>query len=114
MYAIRSYYEISSYNSSYDSTNMVNKVEEIRFADGTVWDVAYIKNVVTTITGTEGNDSLVGYEFDDIINGLGGDDSISSGSGNDTINAGAGNDKVYASDGNDTVDAGDGNSYNFV
>jgi Ca2+-binding RTX toxin-like protein len=55
----------------------------------------------TTITGTEGNDSLQGANVDpqvtvgnDIINALGGDDLIIGSSGRDVIDGGAGNDTV--------------------
>jgi len=96
------HYKTSSYNSSYDSTNMVNKVEEIRFADGTVWDVNYIINEVKNLRGTEGNDSIYGYEFDEIVNAYGGNDYINTGLGNDTINAGSGNDTINGGTGNDT------------
>lgn len=50
-----------------------------------------------TITGTAGNDTLIGGNGNDVICGLG---------GNDTINGGNGNDTIYAGTGNDTVDGG--------
>ena len=48
---------ITSYFSSDASTPSV--VEEIRFADGTVWDVAAVKS--RTIFGTSAGETLTGY-----------------------------------------------------
>lgn len=87
----------------------MNKVEEIRFADGTVWDIAYIENTLKTLTGTSGNDILTGYEFDEIILGYEGDDTINSGAGNDIIDGGDGNDTLRGGGGNDIIDGGLGN-----
>ena len=39
-------YFSGSYHYNNDATKRVNKVEEIRFADGTVWDVDYVENEV--------------------------------------------------------------------
>ena len=104
-----------NYGSNYDSTNMVNKIEQIKFADGTIWDVAYINNLYNNETGTEGligtegNDSITVGDGDNIINALGGDDNIRVGEGNDIINAGEGNDFVAAYGGNDVINGEAGN-----
>ncbi|RQO49210.1 calcium-binding protein, partial [Variovorax sp. KBW07] len=79
-------------------------VENIRFADGTNWDLAAIKAKV--IVPTEGNDSLVGYAGNDTLSGLGGDDIIYGRAGDDTISGGAGADTLYGEDGNDTLIGG--------
>jgi hypothetical protein len=55
--------------------------------------------VVCTVTGTEGDDSLVGTPGDDVICARG---------GNDTVHAGDGNDIVYGTDGNDLLRGGGG------
>jgi hypothetical protein len=68
-----------------------------------------------TITGTAGNDRLVGTRGDDVICGLGGDDrihgrggddAIFGDAGNDRIDGGAGKDTVYGDDGDDRIDGG--------
>ncbi|MEN6328442.1 MAG: calcium-binding protein [Syntrophomonas sp.] len=82
------------------------KVEKIEFTDGTVWDSAFIKELV--IKGTEADDQLTGYETDDTINGYAGNDTINSYAGNDVIDSGAGNDAVHGGDGNDTITGGIG------
>lgn len=63
---------------------------------------------VTTITGSEGNDTLLG-DASSTINGGGGIDTITGGANNDVINGGAGNDIVNSSAGEDAVDLGEGN-----
>jgi len=73
--------------------------------------------VLSTITGTEGADSLVGTAGNDVIaaqggndvvNGGGGDDVICGGAGNDVLNGSAGNDKLYGEDGVDRLIGGPG------
>ena len=73
-------------------------VEQIQFADGTVWDRAQIKTAaISRINGTNGDDTLSGTPLNDVFNG---------GLGNDRFNSGAGSDTyIYASgDGNDYID----------
>ena len=82
-----------------------------------------------TMSGTEGNDSLIGTTGNDTICGFGGDDLIYGMGGNDTIYGGEGNDTIYgdgssvssflpsyfvrnldtvSNPGNDTLDGGTG------
>ncbi|WP_281173396.1 calcium-binding protein [Xenophilus azovorans] len=100
------------------------RVDEVRFADGTVWNVAAIKAMVQQ--STEGNDTLYGYAVGDVLSGglgndtiygYGGDDTIDGGEGNDTLRGGdgadlllggEGNDTLYGENGNDTLLGGDG------
>ena len=81
-------------------------VENIKFADGTVWDVAAVKGKVTV--GTAGNDYLYGYAGNDTLDGEGGNDYLYGNNGNDTLNGGAGNDWLYGQGGNDTLNGGAG------
>lgn len=74
------------------------KLEEIRFADGTIWDVATVKRLA--LLGTAGNDSLTGYASDDLI---------SAGEGNDVIYGNDGNDQLFGESGDDRLDGGAGN-----
>ena len=63
---------------------------------------------VTTITGSAGDDTLLG-DAASTIDGGAGNDAITGGTGNDTLTGGAGNDTITTNTGNDTVTAGDGN-----
>jgi hypothetical protein len=65
----------------------------------------YLSNIVTgsgTITGTTGNDLILGGAGSDTINGLGGNDCILGGGGDDTIDGGDGNDICIGKSGNNT------------
>jgi Ca2+-binding RTX toxin-like protein len=85
----------------FDETTTANQVEQIRFVDGTVWDVPYLWQRV--LTGSEGADTLVGYRTDDSLHGLGGNDWMYGRDGNDTLDGAAGNDYLWGEGGNDTL-----------
>lgn len=101
------------------------RLDEIRFADEMVWDVATVKALVQvptegadqihgyatddTLSGSGGNDSLYGYDGNDALDGGSGDDYIHGGEGNDTLVGGDGNDQLFGGEGNDTLNAGIGN-----
>lgn len=55
------------------------------------------------ITGTNGNDTLVGGLENDVINGLFGSDLLSGGAGNDTLDGGPGSDTLDGGTGNDVM-----------
>ncbi|GGY41221.1 beta strand repeat-containing protein [Pseudoduganella albidiflava] len=80
------------------------QVEQIRFADGTIWDVATVKAKVQLATA--GNDVRHGYATDDVLSGLGGDDMLYGGAGNDKLDGGTDVDTLYGEEGNDTLDGG--------
>ena len=83
------------------------QLEEIRFADGTVWNVEMVKAMV--LLPTTGNDNLIGYATADIISGENGNDTIYAGDGNDTVTGGEGADYLSGENGNDLVIGGAGN-----
>jgi trimeric autotransporter adhesin len=91
------------------------QVEEIRFADGTVWTAAQL--FAQRVAVTEGDDSSVyGFGWSDTLDGLGGNDQLWGRGGSDSLSGGSGNDTLYgdsasyssAGDGNDTLDGGTG------
>ena len=85
--------------SSAEGIDTLTNIENIQFADISSTDIAVlIAPVSTTITGTEGNDSLVGTSSDDTIEGLGGDDQLTGMGGNDVIDGGSGDDTVVIGD----------------
>jgi Ca2+-binding RTX toxin-like protein len=66
------------------------------------------KTLAFTLTGTSGDDMLVGGHGDDVINGLGGNDTLVGGYGNDVLHGGDGNDILGTDSGSDELwgDAG--------
>ncbi len=101
------------------------RVDEIRFADGTVWDVDVIKArvqqgtaandclygyaVADTMRGGDGNDRVLGFAGNDALHGDAGEDTLAGGEGDDLLYGGEGDDMLYGASGNDTLDGGAGN-----
>lgn len=82
-----------------------DSIEEIQFLDGTVWNVEAIKAKV--LTGTNGDDSLVGFRGADVLDGGAGDDYLDGRTGSDIYRFGrnSGNDTIEeASDSNANTD----------
>lgn len=79
-------------------------VDEVRFADGTVWSAADI----LSMTQPHPDQSIFGDSADNIIHGNGGNDSISGVEGNDTIYGDSGNDWLDGWTGNDILVGGTG------
>jgi Ca2+-binding RTX toxin-like protein len=79
------------------------QIEQIQFADGTIWNAAAIASRTegVTLVGTEDSDFLTGAATNDTLSGLGGDDTLSGGGGNDTLNGGSGADSMAGGTGND-------------
>ncbi|RMQ40696.1 Calcium binding hemolysin protein, partial [Pseudomonas cichorii] len=82
-------------------------IDQLQFADGTVWGVDQIK--ASLLNGSEFNDTLTGYDADDTLNGLAGNDTLYGGLGNDTLVGGEGRDTLYGEEGDDTLLGGAGN-----
>lgn len=85
-----------------------------------------------TISGTEGDDLIVGVSYDqtggqfsapdpvlsrtegdDVLRGLGGNDTVHGGGGADAMDGGAGNDVLVGGPGNDTLTGGEGSDAFF-
>ena len=66
-----------------------------------------------TLTGSNGNDALVGTSAGDLMRAWGGRDTIAGGDGADKIHAGPGNDRVSGEGGNDSIWAGTGDDRVF-
>lgn len=93
----------SHYNGDGNSRYSIN---EVHFADGTVWNATTLNSMA--LGGTTGNDTLIGYESDDIVLGLGGNDYISGGAGNDQLSGNEGDDRLSGDAGNDYLVGGAG------
>ncbi len=61
-----------------------------------------------TITGTDGNDSLIGTDSAETIDGLGGDDYIHGNGEDDIIDGGDGDDRIYGGADDDIIYGGAG------
>ena len=95
------------------------KIEQIRFADGTVWSVADVFAKAAQTQMTAGDDTVLGFRWNDTLDGQAGNDLIVGSTGDDQLFGGAGDDNIYAdgytdvyaypSDGNDSLDGGAGN-----
>jgi hypothetical protein len=68
-----------------------------------------LTNIVTgdgaTVTGTAGNDLMLGGPSNNTLNGNGGTDCILGGAGNDSLRGGAGNDVCIGGPGTDTFNS---------
>ncbi|BBA32636.1 hemolysin-type calcium binding domain protein [Methylocaldum marinum] len=92
-----------------DPSNAYNPLQQITFADGTVWGLADIQ--AKLYAGTDNAETLSGTVEADTITGQGGADSLYGQAGDDTLDGGAGNDYVYGGAGNDRLLGGEGNDY---
>lgn len=87
------------------------KINEIQFADSTIWDNTYIENHVTYY-GTSNNDEVFGYRNSNETFEMGiGDDKVYAGGGHDIIYGQVGNDTLWGQAGNDTLYGGLGSDY---
>lgn len=70
-------------------------IEELRFADGTVWTFDTV--LARTLKGGAGNDTIVGSGRNDVIDGGAGDDWLEGRGGSDTylFGRGSGKDTIY-------------------
>jgi len=88
-------------------TNAYASLQQVVFADGTVWDVNTIKSKL--YAGSTGNDTLTGTTGADTISGSSGNDSVSGRTGSDVLNGNDGNDSLLGEADGDTLDGGAGN-----
>lgn len=86
---------------SYDQSAFDYRVEQIRFSDGTTWDLSAIRALA--LEATVDNDFRVGYDSADVLSGLSGDDWLLGGAGDDTLYGGDGADRLRGQDGNDLL-----------
>jgi Ca2+-binding RTX toxin-like protein len=88
-------------------------VEEIVFADGTVWGEEEIRSRL--LNGGDGDDVLYGFAGrDNVIDGGAGNDTLYGSDGNDTLIGGAGYDLLAGGRGSDTYRFGLGDGYNVI
>jgi Ca2+-binding RTX toxin-like protein len=93
-----------------DSVGSVHgRIEQVRFANGTVW--THAKLMEMALAGTAGPDQLWGSSSGETISGGAGDDFIDARGGNDVLIGGTGDDVLSGGGGNDVYRyaRGDGN-----
>lgn len=86
-------------------------IDTIEFANGTVWDRAYLASLTIAVDysgdnelfGTSGNDSLDAGAGNDLLWGAEGNDTLVGGTGNDTLWGGEGGDTLTGGSGTDTA-----------
>jgi Ca2+-binding RTX toxin-like protein len=82
-------------------------LDEVRFADGTVWTRAMLAEMV--LVGTSSNETLAGFnDRNDVITGGAGNDSMSGKAGNDYLRGDEGVDTMNGDAGNDLLQGGAG------
>ncbi|MBG9390405.1 hypothetical protein I5803_20410 [Caenimonas sp. DR4.4] len=77
-------------------------VEQVKFADGTLWSLATLKSKVTGTIGTESAEAMTAPATSYRMEGRGGNDTLTGGAGNDTLDGGAGTDSLTGGAGNDS------------
>ncbi len=91
-----------------ETTSNGLRLDEIRFADGTVWTG---EDVRAALLRTSSNaDQVIGYgDSDDALDGGDGDDTLWGRAGADVLRGGNGRDELQGETGSDTLEGGAGN-----
>ena len=85
------------------------RINQLQFADGTVWDAATLLAQEVSVYGGAGNDTLAGRNGGpNALHGNDGNDTLYGGDGIDRVSGGNGNDSLYGNAGNDLLDGGAG------
>ncbi|MCM1500844.1 MAG: hypothetical protein NC124_20490, partial [Clostridium sp.] len=87
----------------FDST--VRQVEEVTFADGTIWGIEDLKDKARYYRGTDGNDQIYAQNSQSSAP-THEDDYLYGGAGDDVLYGNSGNDELYGEEGDDTLDGG--------
>ena len=83
-------------------------VDQVKFADGTIWNAATLLVEYIARQGSAGDDFIAGTNSAETLNGGDGDDTIRGLAGNDVLNGGDGDDILLPETGVDTVNGGAG------
>ncbi|WP_434428578.1 calcium-binding protein [Xylella fastidiosa] len=93
----------------YGARNHSADIEQIVFADGTVWTGETLSTLGLTTLGTSGNDILNGWQGNDLLLGGDGDDVLDGGDGSNRLEGGAGHDVLNVANGwNNVLNGGSG------
>ena len=104
---------IKNWYTSQGST--ANQVEEVQFADGTVWFASELTERGLTVVGTAAGETLTGLaSYSNILFGSGGNDTLTGGSLADMLYGGTGTDTLSGGAGNDTYHYFPGDGYDTL
>lgn len=85
-------------------TGFMRGNHSIQLSSGEVWTKAnFLSQTLPLVTGTAGDDVMIGSDANDAFNGVAGNDVLRGEGGNDWLVGGAGTDLVYGGAGNDTL-----------
>ena len=96
-----SFFSVSGY-AYYTATDVNQRIEQIAFDDGTVWDLT--QGLI--LNDTDDAHTFIGSAQSDTMDGRGGDDTIYGYGGNDMLDGGTGSDVLSGGEGNDEIDGG--------
>lgn len=83
-------------------------IEEVHFADGTIWGLSDLAQRYIAAQVSTGSDYVMGTSLGDVIEALGGDDAIFGEAGDDQLRGGDGDDYMVGGTGADLLDGGNG------
>jgi Ca2+-binding RTX toxin-like protein len=94
----------------------VYQLDQLVFGDGTVWDTSAIMANAqgSTVTGTDGPDTLRGSMLSDLLSGSDGSDVLIGFGGNDRLIGGAGDDDLDGGPGDDTYVSNEGDGIDTI
>lgn len=95
-----------------DPRNRLNPIQQIKFANGTTWNLDAILGKLPS--STVGADAIYGSNQADVFHGLGGADSLYGNGGDDTLEGGTGNDTINGGEGSDTYVFGKGDGQDVI
>jgi Ca2+-binding RTX toxin-like protein len=105
--SIKDSIRIYSFFSDYSIVNHYNPVQQLEFADNTVWGLNEI--LAKYLSGSPGDDLILGTIHDDTMTGGTGNDWLNGRAGDDKLFGGEGNDQLISDDGTDILSGGPGN-----
>ncbi len=102
-----SYFSVVSGNNRFTSSLRTHptpyKIDQVTFADGTIWDTVTLESRINNFTGTSFYDPILANDLDNVIRGLDGGDWLVGRGGNDTVYGGADDDELYGDQGDDVL-----------
>ncbi len=102
-----SYFSVVSGNYRFSSSLRVHptpyKIDQVTFADGTIWDTVTLESRINNFTGTDFYDPILANNLANVIRGLDGGDWLVGRGGNDTLYGGADDDELYGDQGDDVL-----------